>query len=243
MIVLGTVLLNATTARPFAKLVGVFLKKSDGILIIGASKISRLLGHYLESNGRHVVLIDSNEQNIKKARELGLEAFTSNIYSETLADNIELNDIGYLMALTGNPDINKYAISKFAKQFGENGSFRLVTTEEMLDDTNNPNEGLFSQKDDFNRLTELTKKHPSIQEIELKDKAHYEELIKISNEDPDIIPLFVKDNHGELHIISSNNLEVDKIEEGYQLVYLGKPFDVEKLPITETNLSKENKDF
>ena len=52
MIVLGTVLLNATTARLFAKLVGVFLTKSEGILIIGASKVSRLIGHYLKQNNR-----------------------------------------------------------------------------------------------------------------------------------------------------------------------------------------------
>ena len=75
MIVLGTVLLNATTARLFAKLVGVFLTKSDGILIVGASKVSRLLGHYLESNGRHVVLIDSNQSNINKAKELRVRSY------------------------------------------------------------------------------------------------------------------------------------------------------------------------
>ncbi|WP_034042453.1 cation:proton antiporter [Wocania ichthyoenteri] len=229
MIVLGTVLLNATTARLFAKVVGVFLTKSEGILIIGASKVSRLLGHYLETNGRHVVLIDSNEKNIEKAKELGLEAMTTNIYSDTLMDNIELSDVGYLMALTGNSDINKYAINKFTKQFGENGSFRLVTTSEILDENNTPKEGLFSHTDDFNALTELTRKHPSIQEIDLEDKAHYESLIKITNADKDIIPLFIKDNEGELHIISSYNLEVDTIEEGFQLVYLGKPFDVEKV--------------
>jgi len=239
MIVLGTVLLNATTARMFAKVVGVFLKKSEGILIVGASKISRLLGHYLETNGRHVVLIDSNEQNVAKAKELGLEALSTNIYSETLTDNIELNDVGYLMALTGNPDINKYAINKFSSQFGENGSFRLVTAQEMLDDTNNPKEGLFSHKDDFSKLSALTRKHPSIQEMDLEDKAHYEDLITISNNDEDIIPLFVKDSEGELHIISSYNLEVKNIEEGSQLVYLGKPFDVEKVPTAEVNPSTE----
>ncbi|MCL6293487.1 cation:proton antiporter [Jejuia spongiicola] len=229
MIVLGTVLLNATTARLFAKIVGVFLTKSEGILIIGASKVSRLIGHYLETNGRHVVLIDSNESNIEIAKELGLEAMSNNIYSDTLMDNIELNDVGYLMALTGNSDINKYAINKFGKQFGENGSFRLVSTEEMLDENNNPKEGLFSHTDDFNSLTELTKKYPSIQEIEMQDKAHYESLIKKTNEDKDIIPLFIKDNGGELHIISSYNLEVNTIKEGFQLIYLGKPFDVEKV--------------
>ena len=239
MIVLGTVLLNATTARFFAKIIGVFLVKSEGILIVGASKVSRLLGHYLETNGRHVVLIDSNESNIIKAKELGLEAIITNIYSDTLMDNIELSDVGYLMALTGNPDINKYAINKFSKQFGENGAFRLVTTQEMLDDTDNPKEGLFSHKDDFNRLSELTRKHPSIQEIDLEDRAHYEELITISNNDEDIIPLFVKDNEGELHIISSYNLEYKNIEAGSQLVYLGKPFDVEKVPTVDANGGKE----
>ncbi|MGB5418665.1 cation:proton antiporter [Algibacter sp.] len=239
MIVLGTVLLNATTARLFAKMVGVFLKKSEGILIIGASKVSRLLGHYLATNGRHVVLIDSNDSNIARAKELGLEAISTNIYSDTLLDNIELSDVGFIMALTGNPEINKYAINKFGKQFGENGSYRLVTTQEMLDDTNNPKEGLFSHKDDYSALLELTRAYPSIQEIDLEDKAHYDELIKISNDDPDIIPLFVKDNEGEFHIISSYNLEFQNIKDGYQLVYLGKPFDVEAVPTVEPQVGND----
>ncbi|MFC0603462.1 cation:proton antiporter [Winogradskyella pulchriflava] len=229
VIVLGTVLLNATTARFFARLVGVFLTKSDGILIVGASKVSRLLGHYLETNGRHVVLIDSNQSNIAKAKELDLEAINTNIYSDTLMDNIELNDVGYLMAMTGSSDINKYAINKFSKQFGENGSFRLVTSEEMNDPENYPKEGLFSHTDDYNNLAEVTRKYPSIQEIEIEDKDHYLSLIETTNKDKNIIPLFLKDNEGELHILSSYNTDLEDIKEGYKLVYLGKPFDVEKV--------------
>ena len=234
MIVLGTVLLNATTARLFAKMVGVFLTRSNGILIVGASKVSRLLGHYLESNGRHVVLIDSNQNNIDKAKELGLEAINTNIYSETLSDNIELNDVGYLMAMTGNSDINKYAINKFSKQFGENGSFRLVTTEEMNNPENNPKRGLFSNSDDYTTLTEVTRKYPSIQEIDIDDKVHYKNLIDITNKNKDMIPLFLRDGEGEMHIISSYNTDVDKVGENYKLVYLGKPFDVEKVAQEET---------
>ena len=206
-----------------------FLTQSNGILIVGASKVSRLIGHYLESHGRHVVLIDSNQNNINKAKELGLEAINTNIYSETLTDNIELNDVGYLMALTGNNEINKYAINKFSKQFGENGAFRLVSTEEMLDENNNPHEGLFSHTDDFNTLSDVTRKFPSIQEIEIIDKAHLMDLIKTTNEDREIVPLFIKDDEGELHIISSYNTNFEDVSEGYYLVYLGKPLDVEKV--------------
>lgn len=229
MIVLGTVLLNATTARLFARLVGVFLTKSNGILIVGASKISRLLGHYLESNGRHVVLIDSNQGNIDKAQELGLEAINTNIYSDILSDNIELNDVGYLMAMTGSSDINKYAIDKFRNEFGENGSFRLVTTDEMNNPQDSPKEGLFSATDDYITLNEVTRKFPSIQEIDIEDKVQYDSLIEITNNNRNMIPLFFKDEDGELHIISSYNTDVKGIGKGCKLVYLGKPFDVEKV--------------
>lgn len=224
MIVLGTVLLNATTARLFAQLVGVFLKNSQGILIIGASTISRLIASYLKKNKRHVVLVDNNGTNIRKARELGLDAIQDNVYSDDLINNIELNDVGYLMAMTGNTEVNVNAIEKFRKHFGENGSFRVVSSDEMYDPENNPKEGLFSQTDDYIKLTNLARKYPSIHEIELNSKEHYEGLVEISKTDPDIIPLFVKDNEGELSIIPSNSMEVE-IEEGFLLVYLGKQIE------------------
>lgn len=233
MIVLGTVLLNATTARLFAKAVGVFLKNSEGILIIGASKVSRLIGAYLKENDRHVVLIDNNRTNIEKAKKLGLEAFTANIYSDNLSDNIELNDVGFLMALTGNSDINKFAINRFGKEFGENGSFRLVTAEEMSNPENNPKEGLFSHTDDFIKLTEAARKNPYINEIELKDQEHYEGLIEITKADEDIIPIFLKTSSGDIKIISSFSKEFTDIQEGYKLVYLGKVFEID-LASTET---------
>ncbi len=227
MIVLGSVLLNATTARFFAKIVGVFLRKSEGILIIGASKVSRLIAEYLHKNNRHVVLIDNNQANVNKAKKLGLEAFAANIYSDSLADNIELNDIGYLMALTGNSDINQYAVDKFGKQFGENGSFRLVNTDEMNDPKNNPKEGLFSHTDDFIKLMEAVRKYPALHEIKLKDKEHYEGLIEITKADEDIIPIFLKSPDGDLKIISSFSTGFNGITEGYRLVCLGKMFDVD----------------
>ena len=227
-VVLGTVLLNATTARLFAKMVGVFLTKSEGILIIGASKASRLIAGYLQQNKRHVVLIDNNQSNIDKAKKMGLEAMTANIYSDSLTDNIELNDMGYLMALTGNSDINMFAIKKFKDQFGENGSFRLVTGDEMNDPENNPKEGLFSHTDDFIKLMEASRKYPSIHEIELKDKEHYEGLIEITKSDENMVPIFLKTQDGDLKIIPSFSKEFEDIAEGSKLVYLGKMLESDK---------------
>ena len=156
------------------------------------------------------------------AQELGLEAINTDIYSESLDDNIELNDVGFLMALTGSADINRYAIDKFSEQFGENGSFRLITIDEMNDPDNSPKEGLFSHTDDFIQLSEVARKFPKIHEIEINSREHFEKLIEITNNDEDIIPLLVKDKKGVLEIISSNNKAIAHIEKGYKLVYLGK---------------------
>ena len=234
MIVLGTVLLNATTARLIARALGVFLLKSDGILIIGSGQLSRLIASYLVKNDRHVVLVDSNSDNINKAKELGLEAIKEDIFAEDLTDNIELNDVGYLLSLTGNTDINKFAINKFQNQFGENGSFRLISPEEMNDAENNPKEGLFSHTDDFIKLTEVSRKYPTIQETNIDSKEHYKSLIDAIKADEDKVPLFIKRKSGFLDIIPAFSEDV-QINEGYKLVYLGK----ELKPVI--NSSKEEK--
>ncbi len=229
MVVLGTVLLNATTARFFAKISGVYLKKSEGILIVGASDVSRIIAKYLQENNRRVVLIDSNHNHVEKANKLGLEAFTTDIYSDSLEDHIELNDIGFLLSLTGSSDVNKHAINRFKEQFGENGAFRLISNKEKLDISDQSREGLFSQIDDYTSLAKAVQESPKIHEEKINNKKHYQELIaKISNIEL-IIPLFVKTRRGEINIIPATNNEIDKIEKGDFLVYLGKSLnEIEK---------------
>jgi hypothetical protein len=129
------------------------------------------------------------------------------------------------MALTGNTQINKFAIEKFSKQFGENGSFRLVSSTEIHDENNHPKEGLFSHTEDFNALLKLSERFPFIQEITINGVQHYENLMKRIKNDNDVIPLFIKDNNGELRIIASYKTLVKDLEAGNQLVYLGKPIE------------------
>ena len=225
MIVLGTVLFNATTARFFAKAVGVFLTKSEGILIIGASNASRLIARYLQNNDRSVVLLDNNANHINTALEMGLQAMTANIYADDLTNDIELNNVGYLMALTGSGDINKYALSRFKKQFGENGSFRLVTKGEIENQETALPDSLLSTTDDFINLNEVARKYPTIQEVPFEDKAGFLTLLNQAHSDIDMIPLFVKTKSGSIDIIKTftEQLEDEASYEGYYFSYLGKP--------------------
>lgn len=227
MIVLGTVLLNATTARLFARIVGVFLKNSEGILIIGASRLSRLVGRYLSQNGRHVVMVDSNQNNINKSKSIGLEAISANVYSDSLEDNIELSDVGVLLALTGNPEINKYATNKFKKQFGENGSYRLVSHEEM-NSSEVQAEELFSHSHDYNSLMDIVDRFPSLNEADVDNNEQLSELLQAIADENDSVPLFIKKSDGDIIIYSPKDADSITVDEGCQLVYIGKPLDFEK---------------
>ena len=225
MIVLGTVLLNATTARMMAGLTGVLLKKSEGILIVGASKPSRLIAKYLIDNQRRVVLIDSNRTYISKAKEEGIEAIECDIYEDEIFENIELNDIGYLLALTGSQEINEYALTKLKNEFGEEGAFRLISSEEMRDPTNNPELGLFSQTDDYINISEVVRDYPRINEVTIKSQEHYKKIMEATNHEIKSVPVFVKDLNNEIHMIPSDHSQL-KVKEGFKLMYLGKKLDL-----------------
>jgi NhaP-type Na+/H+ or K+/H+ antiporter len=223
VVVLGTVLLNAATARIVAKWSKVYLDRSDGILIVGASKTSQLIAQYLQENDRHVVIMDNNEINIRKAADRGLDAFKGNIFSDTITDNIELNDVGYLLAFTGNEEINDFALNRFKKNFGENGTFRLMHADEKGSDLSASSDQLFSCEDDFASFEEVAFKYPKVNENSFESLEEYERLMKLCTSDQDMAPIFIKDPNGSLHMLHQINLKEIENLKGYALVYIGKP--------------------
>lgn len=222
MIVLGTVLLNATTARFFAKIMGVFLKKSEGILIIGASEVSRLIAKFLVERGREIVLIDTNTENIRLAQELGLKALEMDIHSDELFDDIELNNVGYLIALTASAQINDYAIQKFQKQFGENGAYRLMTKEEKNNGDETLESLLFSCTHDFVSLSSIANHHPFVNEITFNTTKAYTSFFETVKDDNKRVPLFVKNGSGRYDILTKALKEQKNIKDEVSVVYLGK---------------------
>jgi hypothetical protein len=68
----------------------------------------------------------------------------------------------------------------------------------MNDPQNNPKEGLFHRRLYYIGRSSV----PSIQEIEIGDKAYLKSLIKLQIRIKDMIPI-LKDNEGEMHITST----------------------------------------
>ncbi len=222
MIVLGTVILNATSAGIIANMLGVLLEKSNGILMVGAHRASRLIAKYLKDNGKHIVLIDSNTGNVERAQAEGIDAYAVDIYKNDLQDNGDLNDVGILMAMTGSADVNNYSLKNLSKEFGENGSYRLTSVNELQHPDKIKDNTLFSSHDDFINLLEVARDYPSINEIVLESGEHLNKLLDEINNSDKAIPLFIKDVETQDFDVILSDYSNLVIKEGDKLVYMGK---------------------
>ncbi len=221
LIVLGTVLLNATTANIVAKALKVIQQASDGILLVGGNKASRLIAKYLQDNGRNVVIVDNSSSNIAEANNEGLNAYKYDIYNEDLNENFEFNDIGFMLGLTGSHEVNTYALEKFSEDLGELGAYRLISTHEMKNPSLISDKGLFSNTDDYINVSEVARDFPSINEINIESQHQLDELMKVIYKQASTIPLFFKDDTGSLSVLTANKKEIKK-DNIVSLIYLGK---------------------
>jgi len=200
MIVFGTVFLNATTAIFFSKKLGVYLKNSEDILIVGISKLSNQIAIYLEKIGKKVILIDSNKSKVKEAKIIGLNAMSSDIYSNKLLNDLELSEVGYLFALTGNQEIDKYAIRKFKSQFGENGDFRIHRNDEINSSDISGNPLIFGVEDLL--WVEAINKDFHVAENKVLNIEELNDKISSVRKEKNKIPLFIRNENNQLNFLN-----------------------------------------
>ena len=222
MVVLGTVLLNATTAKPLAKLSGVMLDSASGILIVGANAAARLMAKYLQANGRRVVLVDSSRPNVEAALREGLEALTVNIYQDALEERLELTDVGYLYAMTPSPEVNSYAVRRYRRLFGENGAYRLASSSELrLDRAALPQAGIISYAYDYVDLNNAVREQPEVHELDLGNAEELRRALHDLERTRESIPVFFRGHDGVISLLPAD-LEELVVAEGAKLVYLGR---------------------
>jgi hypothetical protein len=134
--------------------------------------------------------------------------------------------------MTSSPEVNKYAVNKFRNQFGEHGTYRLISPEEMKKGEI-PEEGLFSDTDDYINLGEVVRDFPHYHEIVLKSSDEFQLAIEKIHGKVKSIPLFLKKaNTGKLLILTAKIGEVT-IEKGDVLIYAGQE-------VTFDNISDDN---
>ncbi|PIX13156.1 MAG: cell shape-determining protein, partial [Flavobacteriaceae bacterium CG_4_8_14_3_um_filter_31_8] len=152
------------------------------------------------------------------------EAMNVNIYDDDLSDNIELNDVGYLIALTANDAINNYALINFSAAFGEHGSFKIATLTDIANATDAERVRFFTPKDDYINLSEAFRENPKIHQIKIATETDYNQILESLGQEEKSVLLFVENGAG-LYLISE--FERDNFpKKGLTLSYLGKQIEI-----------------
>lgn len=124
-VIVGTVVLQSTTARYFAEKLGVAEPETNGLLIVGAHTFARELAIALNKLSFKTLLIDSDWDNISAARMAGLLTYYGNPVSEHADQKLDLVGLGRLLALSPQPELNALASIRYRGEFGRNAVYSL----------------------------------------------------------------------------------------------------------------------
>ena len=219
LIILGTVILQGTSAKFVAKKLGLIKRDGAGFTFLGAHEAARLIAKYLHDNDVNVTLIDTSHTNANEAKLMGLKVLERNIFNDEIMEDLEINDVGTFMGLTSNNEINISASRKFKKEFGSKNVYRLITRNEIkFTSLVRPKYILFSPNADFYKLIELSRKYPEIKELPIKDASHLEKMLESFTDQN--IPLFLKSKEEQFKVITADHHAL--YEPGDELIYMGK---------------------
>ena len=123
--IIGTVVFQSLTAKPLAAKLGIGNPEPNGVLFFGANDIAVALASVLRAESIRVMLSDTSWRNVRAARQAGLEAYHGNPTSGHAAENLDLQGIGKLIAVSSHIDTNALAGMHFRKIFGSNAVFTL----------------------------------------------------------------------------------------------------------------------
>ncbi|MDQ8202263.1 sodium:proton antiporter [Pelagicoccus sp. SDUM812003] len=120
----ATVVIQGLSAGWWARKLGVSRGKADGWLIVGAHALSRAIARIMVDRGRSVVLVDNNQRNIDAAQQLDLHAVLEDAReAESLRDSEHFQDVGRVLALTDNPDLNELIANRWQPFVGRSNLF------------------------------------------------------------------------------------------------------------------------
>jgi NhaP-type Na+/H+ or K+/H+ antiporter len=201
LMIVGTVVLQGASAKPLAKLLKVEREDPTGFLIVGANENARFIARFLADHNLDVLLADTSKPNLAEAKKQGFEVYEGNILSDNVFEELDLTNLGHLMALTSSAEINSLATKYFEEEFGKNQVYRLSSKKEQeVKDMDFAESVLFTGCTDYLKLAHNIRHHKEIKVQEVSNNEEFRELKKEYKNQ--IIPLFLIEEEGGITTIT-----------------------------------------
>ena len=227
--IVGTVMVYGVCSPLVARWMDVATPNPQGLLIIGAAPWVRAVAALLRDQGFKVILADSNWANVTAARRDGLPARYANVLTEGALEEIEmdLDDVGRLLALTPNDEVNALATLHFADLFDRAQMFQLTpeSTERERRQRGIPlhlrGRFLFADGATYAHLATRFQEGAVAKRSRLTGEYDFEAFRRQYGDTA--IPLFVIKESGELGVITATSPPAPK--SGQVLISLVDPID------------------
>ena len=126
LVIIGTIGFSGLMAHRLAKWLDVADTSPTGYLILGSHRLAREMARMFEERGVKVLMLENNWNNVHAARMEGLPVHHGNVMTPNIADDLPLQGIGRLLALSSSDEANSLAAMRFAPIFGRENIFQLV---------------------------------------------------------------------------------------------------------------------
>ena len=218
LIIIGTVVIQGSTAKLVATVLKVRQEERTGLLILGANELARKIAQKFKSAGLYVLLVDTSIPNVKEAKKHDLRAVQANILSDEIFEELDLSKIGKLLALTSNSGLNDLACKWFEKELGEANCLRLASKEET-ENVNFPlsKSVLFHSRIDFVSMVQMIRRRDVWGEESFDNGASYDAFVEKYG--GNIIPVALKKGAEDTEVISGFTSKYDRSQ---SLIYLKK---------------------
>ncbi len=209
LVIVVTVTVYGLTAFPVAKMLRVVQSKPQGILIVGAHNWARSIAKLMKEKKINVVMVDTNQSNISAARLEGLTAYLGSILSENVINEVDLDGIGRLMALTPNDEANSLAALHMSDAFERGEMYQLPPISKKLgkEVEYSPKHlrarFLFGEGINFYHLNSLFEEGWILKSTKISDEFNYAAMK--SHYQEKIVPFFLIDVNKRLTISTIEN--------------------------------------
>ncbi len=208
LVIVGTVSVYGLTLGPLARRLGLAHEDPQGVIFAGASPLVRQIAQALQSEGIPTMLVDTNPQSVAAARMNGLPVHFASIGSEFIVQGVDLGDIGRLLAMTPNDEVNSIAAMEFRELFGSANVYHFAPPENTSERHRRipdhlKGRVLFGEGITYESLRSRIESGSQIKKTTLSEDFRYEDFIEKYGESA--LVLFTFPEEGKLRIGSADH--------------------------------------
>ena len=190
-VIIVTCAVYGLTSLPLARRLDLSLSDPQGVLIVGAHDWAREIAGALQSANQQVRLIDTNYSNVQAAKLMNLDASYGSAIAEE-SEELNLDGIGRLMALTSNDEVNSLSALHFAELFGRKYTYQLPLKQDIGVSRDYLGRLLFNPDADFNELNRRFTEGAVVKATSLTKTFDYNAYKKLYGDSA--LPMFLIDS-------------------------------------------------